>query len=346
RGEAEGPRLLRAVGEGPLPAPGLMAAPAGEEDDGGGHGAHKKKHKKHKKKHKKKHHHEPAAAPEAPQPTAAPRKPQLKLKIKLGGQILGTKSVPTFTVVPEAQSSPSPLMVVDEEDEPTEGVPIEQYRAWLDEDSNLDPSPLPDLDSESCFPAREDEEEEEERWLDALEKGELDDNGELKKEVDESLLTARQRALLHKQQSQPLLELPMGYKAKELTEEMLVKREERARKRRLQAAKKAEENKNQTIERLTKTHKAKVKALRERRARPAACPVVQYRNAADLITVSFPAGAAPPLLPSTAPPVPPAALCGVSGCANRRRYCCSRTGLPLCSLACYKRNLRLQEAAA
>lgn len=59
-----------------------------------------------------------------------------------------------------------------------------------DEDSNLDPSPLPDLDSESCFPAREDEEEE--RWLDALEKGELDDNGELKKEVDESLLTARQ----------------------------------------------------------------------------------------------------------------------------------------------------------
>lgn len=61
-----------------------------------------------------------------------------------------------------------------------------------DEDSNLDPSPLPDLDSESCFPTREDEEEEEERWLDALEKGELDDNGELKKEVDESLLTARQ----------------------------------------------------------------------------------------------------------------------------------------------------------
>lgn len=40
------------------------------------------------------------------------------------------------------------------------------------------------------FPARE--EEEEQRWLDALERGELDDNGELKKEVDESLLTARQ----------------------------------------------------------------------------------------------------------------------------------------------------------
>ncbi|NXU53779.1 IN80B protein, partial [Turnix velox] len=305
-----------------------------------GHGSHKKKHKKHKKKHKKKHHHEAAGVP-LPPPASDLRKPQLKLKIKLGGQILGTKSVPTFTVVPQAHRSPSPLMVVDEE-EPTEGVPIEQYRAWLDEDSNLDPSPLPDLDSESCFPAREEEEEEEERWLDALEKGELDDNGELKKEVDESLLTARQKALLHKQQSQPLLELPMGYKAKELTEEMLVKREERARKRRLQAAKKAEENKNQTIERLTKTNKAKVKApLRERKAKQAPCPVIHYCNAIDRITLSFPPGLALPLPPAPALPPPPI-LCGVSGCPNRKRYSCSRTGLPLCSLACYRRNLQLQ----
>lgn len=55
-----------------------------------------------------------------------------------------------------------------------------------DEDSNLDPFPLPDSDSLGK-PV-----DEEEKWLDALEKGELDDNGELKKEVDESLLTARQ----------------------------------------------------------------------------------------------------------------------------------------------------------
>lgn len=44
-----------------------------------------------------------------------------------------------------------------------------------------------DSDSMLCGPV-----DEEERWLDALEKGELDDNGELKKEIDESLLTARQ----------------------------------------------------------------------------------------------------------------------------------------------------------
>lgn len=45
------------------------------------------------------------------------------------------------------------------------------------------------MDSDSMIGGPVDEEE---RWLDALEKGELDDNGELKKEVDESLLTARQ----------------------------------------------------------------------------------------------------------------------------------------------------------
>ena len=50
-------------------------------------------------------------------------------------------------------------------------------------------SPMPDVDSDSLPAVPVDEEE---RWLDALEKGELDDNGELKKEIDESLLTARQ----------------------------------------------------------------------------------------------------------------------------------------------------------
>uniref|UniRef100_A0A8C3U558 INO80 complex subunit B-like conserved region domain-containing protein n=1 Tax=Catharus ustulatus TaxID=91951 RepID=A0A8C3U558_CATUS len=252
-------------------------------------------------------------------------------------------SVPTFTVVPEGTHSPSPSpLLAGDEEEPSEGVPIEQYRAWLDEDSNLAPSPLPELDPESCFPPQE--EEEERRWLAALERGELDDNGDIKREVDESLLTARQRALLHKQQSQPLLQLPMGAKAKEVTEEMREKREERARRRRLQAARKAEESKNQTIERLTRTHKAKVRALRERRARPAACPVVHYRSAADGITVSFPVGLPLPLPPATAPPVPPAQPCAVPGCHNPKRYSCARTGRPLCSLGCYQRNLQLLQS--
>ncbi|XP_053110575.1 INO80 complex subunit B isoform X2 [Hemicordylus capensis] len=108
------------------------AAGRGDEDESNSHGSHKKKHKKHKKKHKKRHHREDGVVAAVELGAALP-KPQLKLKIKLGGQILGTKSVPTFTVIPERPRSPSPLMVVDDEDEPMEGVPIEQYRAWLGE---------------------------------------------------------------------------------------------------------------------------------------------------------------------------------------------------------------------
>lgn len=66
---------------------------------------------------------------------------------------------------------------------------LQSFHTVTDEDSNLEPSPLPDMDTDSFLEGPMDEEE---KWLDALEKGELDDNGELKKEIDESLLTARQ----------------------------------------------------------------------------------------------------------------------------------------------------------
>ncbi|XP_068443833.1 INO80 complex subunit B isoform X2 [Clinocottus analis] len=308
------------------------------------HSIHKRKHKKHKK-HKRKHH----SFAEAPEPVVIPRPPpppQLRLKIKLGGQTLGTKSVPTFTVHPGVACPPSPLMIInnvnddddeddddddDDDDDEEPSVPLEQYRAWLD------------IDSDSMLAVPVDEEE---RWLDALEKGELDDNGELKKEVDESLLTARQKALLHKQQSQPLLELPMGYKEKEMTAEMMQKREERARKRRLQAAKKAEDSKNQTIERLTKTSKAKIKSMRERKSRQNQCPMIRYSDCALGLAISFPSGVTAPA--PTAPRPPPAAPvnCGVTGCSNLKKYSCSKTGVPLCSLQCYRTNLQLVQSAA
>ena len=56
-----------------------------------------------------------------------------------------------------------------------------------------------------------DSSDEERMWLDALESGSLDDNGELKRDRDDSLLTARQRALLHGQREEVLHELPTGW---------------------------------------------------------------------------------------------------------------------------------------
>lgn len=138
----------------------------------------------------------------------------------------------------------------------------------------------------------------------------------------------------------------MGYKEKELTAEMLQKREERARKRRLQAAKKAEENKNQTIERLTKTSKAKIKSTKERKGKQAQLPMVRYLDNAQGAAVSYPAGVIAPA-PAPSRPLPPAPVnCGVAGCSNQKKYSCSKTGTPLCSLDCYKKNLMLVESAA
>ncbi|XP_073473741.1 INO80 complex subunit B isoform X1 [Aquarana catesbeiana] len=312
----------------------------GDDGEAPSHGAHKKKHKKHKK-HKKKHHQEVGGTsgyslhhhPDSSHKSQ--HKPQLKLKIKLGGQVLGTKNVPTFTVVPEVPQSP--LTVVDEDEEPMEGVPIEQYRAWLDEDSNLDPLP-------SSVGPRETEQDEEKRWLDALERGELDVNGDLKRDIDETLLTARQKALLQKQQTPPMPLYPPAVYTRplpELSQEMLVKREEKARKRRLQAAKKAEESKKQTIERLTKTSKSRgAKPSQGRRGRQPPCPTVRYQHTAHGITLSYPVGVPYPTPAEPRPALPAPQLCGVHGCTNLKRYACSKTLIPLCSLECYRKNLQ------
>ncbi|XP_075441193.1 INO80 complex subunit B [Ascaphus truei] len=161
-----------------------------------------------------------------------------------------------------------------------------------------------------------------------------------------SSLSLSQKALLQKQQSQPpALPLfpPAAYlrPPQELSEEMLVKREEKARKRRLQAAKKAEENKKQTIERLTKTNKSRTtKSPRERRGRQPPCPMIRYLHTADAVTVSFPQGVPCPAPAEPLPALPAPTVCGAPGCANPKKYSCSTTHTPLCSLECYRANLQ------
>lgn len=142
-----------------------------------------------------------------------------------------------------------------------------------------------------------------------------------------------------------------GCPAPALTEEMLLKREERARKRRLQAARRAEEHKNQTIERLTKTAAPSGRGGRgaargERRggrAAPAPTPMVRYSSGAQGSTLSFPPGVpAPAAVVQRPAPSGPAPRCSVPGCPHPRRYACSRTGQALCSLQCYRINLQLR----
>jgi hypothetical protein len=37
--------------------------------------------------------------------------------------------------------------------------------------------------------------------------------------------------------------------------------------------------------------------------------------------------------------IPLAVQCGVEGCTNVKKYCCSKTGMQLCSLECYRKNI-------
>ncbi|XP_061188799.1 INO80 complex subunit B-like [Saccostrea echinata] len=141
-----------------------------------------KKHKKHKKKHKKKKDlsEDYAVIPEG----GAGSGPKIKLKLKIGGQTMGTKNLPS---VEKTENSGDDSPIIDVTDDTWGG-------------------------DEPSFPTKkkgDDTSDEEKEWLDALEKGTLDDSGMLKRSKDPKLMTARQRALIHGQQAE-LLQLPSG----------------------------------------------------------------------------------------------------------------------------------------
>ncbi|XP_062593210.1 INO80 complex subunit B-like [Saccostrea cucullata] len=273
-----------------------------------------KKHKKHKKKHKKKKDvgEDYAVIPEGGTSSG----PKIKLKLKIGGQTMGTKNLPS---VEKTENSGDDSPIIDVTDE-----------TWGEGD-------------EPSFPTKkkgDDTSDEEKEWLDALEKGTLDDSGMLKRSKDPKLMTARQRALIHGQQAE-LLQLPSGYKTVELTEEQVEKRQQRAKKRRQQAQEKREKDKKQTLDRLLKKQETKSKGPKVKGSRKSNIPRVRYINNKSEISISVPVGIQFPFLPQKAEPPKPRAICGVNGCKNLKRYSCSKTGIPLCSLDCYKKNMAL-----
>ncbi|CAG5121622.1 unnamed protein product, partial [Candidula unifasciata] len=261
-----------------------------------------KKHKKHKKhKHKREMKQEQNSGLLSP-------KTSIKLKLKIGGETMGTKNC----------DEPYNSHVVF--DEPVIRRVVRKTSKKAGSDDQYETS-------------------DEERWLDALEKGHLNSYGEIGKK-DPALLTARQKALLHGSQTDELLQLPSGYKTVELTDEQKKRRQEKAKRRRQQANEKIEIDKNQTVHKLLKKQDSKNKRVAKARGgKRSNSPRVVYRNALDRITICMPPDVPFPLAPQTARPYPEAALCGVDGCRNKKTSICSKTLVPVCSLQCYKKNL-------
>uniref|UniRef100_A0A182K4J2 INO80 complex subunit B-like conserved region domain-containing protein n=1 Tax=Anopheles christyi TaxID=43041 RepID=A0A182K4J2_9DIPT len=190
---------------------------------------------------------------------------------------------------------------------------------------------------------------EEERWLDAIESGKLEEvDDELKKikPKDPRLMTARQRAMYERgtdKESGPgselLMSLPTGYKEKVMTEEAIQKAQLKSQKRKQMADEKREKDKKKTMERLLKKQDSKsVKAIKNRPVKERV-PMITYVNSVEGATISLPPEVDFPLAkqPPREPPKP--TLCAVPNCNNIKRYNCSRTNIPLCSFKCYKANV-------
>ncbi|XP_064618965.1 INO80 complex subunit B-like isoform X3 [Lineus longissimus] len=162
-----------------------------------------KKHKKHKKKHKKRK--DQGGEDDFVSVVDESPRPSIKLTIKIGGEMLGEKSVTKTEIIP------APATATDTHASDDESIDWEDY---ADDDvtttTNTSSIPvlMPGLSALLKKKQEKHESDEESAWLKALEAGELDDNGEIKKEKNPKLLTARQRALVQGRQEKELVQLP------------------------------------------------------------------------------------------------------------------------------------------
>ncbi|KAK0089247.1 hypothetical protein PV326_004542 [Microctonus aethiopoides] len=191
---------------------------------------------------------------------------------------------------------------------------------------------------------------EEERWLDAIESGKLEEvDDELKKikPKDPKLMTARQRAMFErKTDAEPnpgveqLMSLPTGYKEKVMTAEAIQKAALKSLKRKQLADEKREKDKKKTMERLLKKQESKAsKIIGKGKPSKRQVPLMTYKLTSDGSSISLPPGVEFPLRSAKEKKYPSTAVCGIEGCNNLKKYSCSTTGISLCSLACYRANM-------
>ncbi|CAH0720967.1 unnamed protein product, partial [Brenthis ino] len=191
---------------------------------------------------------------------------------------------------------------------------------------------------------------EEERWLDAIKSGKLEEVDEELKKIkpkDPKMMTARQRAMYERgtdKETSPggevLLALPSGYKEKVMTAEAIQKAALKSQKRKQLADEKREKDKKKTMDRLLKKQESKnLKNAQKGRPIRKLEPMIVYKNNSNEVSLSLPPGVPYPIEQQTPKEIPKPVKCGVKGCDNLKKYNCSKTDVPLCSFECYKKNL-------
>lgn len=235
----------------------------------------------------------------------------------------------------------------------------------------ISPPPRP---PSSNIVVEENEEDEEERWLDAVEAGKdvSTVDSELKSIKDPKLMTARQRAMVDRQkgtviddvalESSGHMALDYGYKKKSLApvldEDTM--RKIRTKRKELEMEKR-EIDKKKTVDKLLKKDPKAAKHIKtaskevpvttenadnneEFIPRKRIQPAYTYRLSINGATISVPEGLEFPMKAKSPVTPPKPVMCTIPGCSKQKVYNCSRTGNPLCSIECYKKNMLTQSS--
>ena len=139
---------------------------------------------------------------------------------------------------------------------------------------------------------------------------------------------------------------------KELTEEEIAKKTEQARLRKLHAKKLIEEEKREAVERILnedgrklrerqKKHNEEMKKkskLEEEKMKKNLTKIITKYNKDGKIYVRFPQGfLLPTIFHQQKKVCKPICKCHIEGCQNLRKYTDPKTGLPYCSVDCFKK---------
>jgi len=153
-------------------------------------------------------------------------------------------------------------------------------------------------------------------------------------------LTVRQRFKLEGIDSEDnLLSLDFGGKRKSETKENLAEKALKAQKRRNQESEKKEKIKKKTMDTLLKKKDAKIANFNKvTKPNNDNVPKISYVQNSSSTSLTFPSCSWEYPLKSQSGLEPPSPVsCCV--CSTQKKYNCSKTGQPLCSLECYKINL-------
>ncbi|VEN39504.1 unnamed protein product, partial [Callosobruchus maculatus] len=125
---------------------------------------------------------------------------------------------------------------------------------------------------------------------------------------------------------------------KVMTAEAIQKAAIKSLKRKQLADEKREKDKKKTMERLLKKQDSKATKQTKPKSTRTMAPRIVYKQNVDVTIMAFPEGHEFPLQAQRAPERAKVTYCFMN-CGNVKKYSCHRTGVPLCSLECYKKNI-------